>query len=276
MNGVLAINKPEGMTSFDVVKKISRALGVKAGHTGTLDPMATGVMLVCVNKATKLVPYLMAGQKTYQATISFGIKTDSKDKTGQIIASSPIIPFTLNQAKQACQSMIKTYSQQVPQVSAVRVDGKRLYKTKGDVILPTREVTIYDCDVIASDEKTLTYEATVSKGTYIRVLSEEIASLVVGNIATTSMLCRLNNNHVHINDTQSIEEAISHPNWLDLRVLLSDYLIIDVDDPEFVYHGKTKSFACDQDKIILFYQNQPIAVYQKTENDIYKSERGLF
>jgi tRNA pseudouridine55 synthase len=276
MNGVLAVNKPSGMTSFDVVNMISRALKVKAGHTGTLDPMATGVMLICVGKATKLVPYLMASRKTYQATITFGIKTDSKDITGDVIETAPVILFNQKQAYEACQSMIKTYMQQVPKVSAVRVDGKRLYQTKAAVKLPEREVTIFDCQMLAHNQSTLTYEATVSKGTYIRVLSEEIAALLQGNIATTSALVRTRNHVVDLSETQSIQEAIDQPRWLDLRVLLSHIPIVDVDDPTFIYHGKTKAFDCDQDRICLFYNNQPMAMYQRQQDNIYKSERGLF
>lgn len=276
MNGVLAVNKPSGMTSFDVVKMISRALKVKAGHTGTLDPMATGVMLICVGKATKLVPYLMASQKTYEATITFGIKTDSKDITGEVIETAPVIFFDQKQAQDVCQSMVKTYMQQVPKVSAVRVDGKRLYQTKAEVELPKREVTIFDCQMLAHDQSTLTYQATVSKGTYIRVISEEIASLLHGNIGTTSALVRTCNHLIHLNETQSIQEAIDQPRWLELRRILSHFTIVDVDDPTFIYHGKTKEFDIDQDRVCLFYNDKPIAMYQRKQDNIYKSERGLF
>ncbi len=222
MNGVLAIDKPKDMTSFDVVRKISKTLGIKAGHTGTLDPMATGVLVVCLGSYTKLVPYLMASQKTYQATIQFGISTDSKDITGTIIDHTNIKAFDQQNALQACKNMIKKHIQEVPKVSAVRVNGQRLYATKDVVVLPKREVDVVDCRLMSFDEQTLTYEATVSKGTYIRVLSETIASACNGNIGTTIALRRVKNGLIDHIMTQSLNDAIADPHWLDLRMLLSE------------------------------------------------------
>jgi tRNA pseudouridine55 synthase len=275
MNGVLAINKPQGMTSFDVVKKISKALHVKAGHTGTLDPMATGVLLVCVNQSTKLVPYLMSSIKTYEATMTFGIQTDSLDITGEVTASQPIVPVDLAAAKKACEEVVGIQNQQVPKVSAVRVNGKRLYKTKEEVELPTREITVYACEALETTDTSMSYVATVSKGTYIRVLTQTIAEKL-SNIATTSVLTRTLNNHVKIEECQSIEDAIKNPKWLDYKRLLKDYVIIELEDPTFVVHGKTCTLDIEEDRVCFFYEQQPYAMYKRIEGNVFKSERGLF
>jgi tRNA pseudouridine55 synthase len=275
MNIVLAINKPEGWTSFDVVKKISRALKVKAGHSGTLDPMATGVMLVALEKATKLVPYLMTGKKTYVAQITFGIATDSKDITGKIINQQSVCTIDDKLAKQVVASLIKKQHQQVPKVSAVKVDGKRLYQHTEDVSLPIREIEVFDAKIINIEANRMTYEATVSKGTYIRVLSETIAERL-NTIGTTSKLTRISNNNVSIDDTQSIEEAITNPKAYPMRELLANYPIIDIDDPTFIVHGKTIELDIVEDRVCFFYNNQPMAMYIRKEDKTFKSERGLF
>lgn len=275
MNGVLAINKPKGMTSFDVVKKISKAMHVKAGHTGTLDPMATGVLLVCVNQSTKLVPYLMSSIKTYDATMTFGIATDSLDITGEVIEQQPVTPIDLEMAKKACDEVLGIQMQEVPKVSAVRVDGKRLYKTKEYIELPVREINVMACHACEVSDDTMRYVATVSKGTYIRVLTQTLASKL-NNIATTSKLTRTLNNHIDVLECQSIEDAINNPQWLDFRRLLQDYTIIDLEDPTFVLHGKTCTLDIDDDLVCFFYKNQPYAMYKRIKDNVFKSERGLF
>lgn len=275
MNGVLAINKPKGMTSFDVIKKISRAFDVKAGHTGTLDPMATGVLLVCINQSTKLVPYLMSSIKAYDATMTFGIFTKSLDITGEVSHTQPVLPFKKEAAETACKSMVGVHQQQVPKVSAVKVDGKRLYKTTNDVTLPVREITVFACELLDVSKTTLSYRAVVSKGTYIRVLTQSIASKL-SNIATTSTLTRTLNNHITLDQCQTLEDAINNPVWLDFKHLLQDYKIIEVDDPTFIIHGKPCTLDIEEDKVCFFYQDKPYAMYKKTDNHIFKNERGLF
>lgn len=275
MNIVIAVDKPKGWTSFDVVKKISKELKCKAGHTGTLDPMATGVMLVALGKATKLVPYLMSSKKTYVAEMTFGIATDSKDMTGKVIQEKEISYHKRNFVDNVVSSCVGKQHQQVPKVSAVRVDGQRLYKHKDDVTLPIREIEVFDARLIEYTKYKLIYEATVSKGTYIRVLSESIANKL-NNIATTSMLTRIYNNQVGLQDCQHVEDAIASPVALNVRKLLSQYKIIDIDDPTFIYHGKTIELDSVEDRVCFFYNNQPMAMYIRKQDNIFKSERGLF
>lgn len=275
MDIVVAINKPEGWTSFDVVKKLSRTYKVKAGHSGTLDPMATGVLLVAFNKATKLLPYLMASHKTYEATMQLGISTDSKDITGNILKEKPVHAFTKKQVEEALRVCVGKQQQTVPKVSAIKVDGKRLYKHTDDIELPVREIEIFNLTLLDLSETTITYQAQVSKGTYIRVLSESIAKQL-DMIATTSKLTRTHNSNVSLEQTQTLEEALQQVNALDTRQLLSDYRVIDIDDPTFIYHGKTTNIECEEDRVCFFYNNQPMAMYIRKEGTIFKSERGLF
>lgn len=275
MNAVLAINKPQSITSFAAVKKISRNLQAKAGHSGTLDPMASGVLLVGLNKATKLLPYLMSSHKRYQATITFGILTDSKDITGDVILEAEIPALTIYDYQKALEKIVGPQMQQVPKVSAVKVDGKPLYKHKGKVKLPSRMIEVYESKYLESSANTLTYEVLVSKGTYVRVLSEVIAQHL-NTIGTTSELIRIENSHVHLDECQSLEEALKDPRPLDFYKLLKDYPIIEVDDPRFIYHGKPTECESNEDRVCFFYQNQPIAMYKRQKDKVFVSERGLF
>lgn len=274
MNIVLAINKPKGMTSFDVVKKIAKTHGVKAGHSGTLDPMATGVLLVGINKATKLLPYLMESRKTYRAEITFGIATDSKDITGTVIDEADVPLITQADCEQALQLIQGKQKQQVPKVSAVKVKGKPLYKHREDVALPVRTIEVFESKYHSHTERTLTYEVEVSKGTYVRVLSETIAAYL-NTIGTTSALTRLKNKAT-LGQCQSLESALKQPIALDFYSLMQDYPIIDIDDPTPVYHGKRMAFDIDADLVCLFYDKQPIGMYRRVDGHQFRSERGLF
>ena len=155
INGVLVVNKPKGPTSRDVVNQIQNLLQTKAGHTGTLDPLATGVLVVTLGKATKLSEIITSTKKEYEAEVIFGIETDTLDIEGnvlkevnQIIAKQEIIDV-LNKFK-------KTYNQEVPKYSAVKVNGKKLYeyaRKNINIELPKKEVTIYDIKLLDYKEE---------------------------------------------------------------------------------------------------------------------------
>src|SRR4051812_48439236 len=129
MNGVVVVDKPGGMTSFDVVARVRRALGEKrVGHTGTLDPMATGVLPICVGDATKLVPFLMSGDKEYEADVLFGVTTDSLDATGTVTSETNAANVSRADVERALPGFVGTIQQRPPMHSALRVGGQRLYK----------------------------------------------------------------------------------------------------------------------------------------------------
>ena len=177
MNGIVVLDKPAGPTSRDVVEEVKRILGVrKAGHTGTLDPLATGVLPVCLDEATKLVQFLVLDDKTYRATLLLGVRTDTLDTDGAVIArQTPAV--TGGQVEEALRGLIGKRQQTPPLYSAVKVRGRPLYDwtRRGITVeqLP-REVEIYGIGIDEVRLPEVTFTVSCSKGTYIRSLCAEV------------------------------------------------------------------------------------------------------
>jgi tRNA pseudouridine55 synthase len=176
MNGVVVVDKPSGPTSRDVVEEVKRALGIrKAGHTGTLDPLATGVLPVCINEATKLVQFLALDGKEYRAILRLGVRTDTLDTEGSVLSrEEPRV--TREQVEAVLASLTGKREQVPPRYSAVKVRGKALYDwtRRGiDVEAPAREVEIYDIRIVEIRLPDVTFAVSCSKGTYIRSLCAE-------------------------------------------------------------------------------------------------------
>ena len=173
---VLLVNKEKNMTSFDVVNEISHLFGIKrVGHTGTLDPLAEGVLIVTIGKATKVVELLTATYKEYIAGVKLGIKTDTLDITGTILNEKEIPD--LSKLNETINNFKKTYLQEVPIYSAVKVNGKKLYeyaRNNETIELPKKEVTIEEIELLEQKEDTFTFKTLVSKGCYIRSLINDI------------------------------------------------------------------------------------------------------
>ncbi|WP_427051555.1 tRNA pseudouridine(55) synthase TruB [Paenibacillus sp. TC-CSREp1] len=181
--GVLPVYKPAGFTSHDVVAKMRRILKMKRiGHTGTLDPQVTGVLPLCLGRATRVVEYMQELPKEYLATLRLGLATDTEDLTGEVIErSSSAVKVTQDQVQQVLEQFLGTISQVPPMYSAVKVDGKRLYELAREgktVERKSREVTIYELELtgIESNDGTtdISFRALCSKGTYIRTLCVDI------------------------------------------------------------------------------------------------------
>jgi len=176
MNGVIVIDKPAGKTSFDVVDQVRRTLGVrKAGHTGTLDPLATGVLPVCLNEATKLVPFLMGGWKVYRATLLLGVRTDTLDRDGQIERTC-IPSVTPEEIAGALKKCVGRRLQQAPRYSALKFKGKALYRWARQGVAidpPSRIVEIDELTIASIEGPYATFTVRCSKGTYIRSLCAE-------------------------------------------------------------------------------------------------------
>jgi tRNA pseudouridine55 synthase len=177
-SGIIVIDKPAGLTSAKVVAVVKKLLGVrKAGHTGTLDPFATGVMICCTNRATKLARFFLEGWKTYSAVLHLGVETDTQDSTGEVTASNGSIDFSENAIKSTIQRFEGKHRQVPPAYSALKHRGVPLYKLarRGmPVVKPSREVQISDIRVIEIDLPLIRFEATCSSGTYIRTLCSDI------------------------------------------------------------------------------------------------------
>lgn len=177
MNGILNINKPAGDTSFDVVRKIKKLAGTKrVGHTGTLDPEATGVLPVCIGGATKFADYIMKDEKVYRATLRLGITTETYDRTGNVLKTSTV-SVNEDETERAIKSYVGRVKQIPPMYSALKVKGERLYSLarKGiEIEREPRDVEIFSIDILEMNLPYVIFDVRCSKGTYIRSLCYDI------------------------------------------------------------------------------------------------------
>jgi tRNA pseudouridine55 synthase len=177
--GIFLIDKPAGPTSFRIVQQVRRALNIKkVGHSGTLDPFASGLLIICAGRrATKIIPLLMEGEKEYEATLKLGIETETHDPEGEITGVNPVPDFTASEVTACLQSFIGKQMQTPPPYSAVKHNGKPLYYYARQGIMVTKEprqikIPAIDCLGLHRDE--LAIRVVCSKGTYIRVLASDI------------------------------------------------------------------------------------------------------
>lgn len=181
MHGVLVIDKPRGPTSHDVVARVRRALGTRAvGHAGTLDPMATGVLVVAVGEATKLVRWLTEDAKSYRATVALGAETDTLDAEGRLVEQAPIpAELTLERARAVVsERFVGAIMQRPPAFSAIKVGGRPLHERarRGEAVeVPEREVTVHRLEVLSLEGGALELSMDVSKGFYVRSLARDLA-----------------------------------------------------------------------------------------------------
>ena len=275
MDGILLIDKPSGLTSRDVVNKVGRCLGTKKiGHTGTLDPLATGVMVLCVGKYTKLVEMLTSYNKTYEACIVLGIKTDTLDITGNVLEERNV-----NISSQEILSTLKkfegTYNQEVPIYSAVKINGKKLYEYAREnktINLPKRLVNIFKIELISDvkqeNGKTIfSIRCNVSKGTYIRSLINDIASSL-NTIGVMKELRRIEQGDFKIDNCYQISDIENNNfKFVDLDVIFKDYFIVDIDEKKYedIKNGKILENIYGENIIVFRYKGKYISIYKKYE-----------
>lgn len=269
---ILYINKPKDITSFDVVHKISNIFGIKkVGHTGTLDPLATGVMLVCIGKATKIVELLTAEDKEYIAEVKLGIKTDTLDITGEVLETRDV-PKDLN-IIETLNSFKKTYLQEVPIYSAVKVNGKKLYeyaREEKKVELPKKEVTIKEIELLNMNNNTFKFRTLVTKGCYIRSLINDIC-ITLNTIGTMTSLVRTKQGKIDISNTNCLEEIESNNyKYYKIEEVL-DYKTIEVDSNlnKKISNGVKLSNEWNiKDKVIFTYNNKLLGIYENNNNEL--------
>lgn len=178
LNGLLVVDKPEGKTSFAVVAEVRRALRQKkAGHTGTLDPFATGVLPLCLGDATRIVPFILEGDKSYEAVARLGAATDTQDCTGKVIAQAPVPALAAEQVEAVLARFRGPIDQAPPMYSAVRVDGQRLYELARqgkEVERAARRVTVHALELVGLAGDELRLKVRCSKGTYVRTLAHDL------------------------------------------------------------------------------------------------------
>ncbi|CCQ98080.1 tRNA pseudouridine synthase B [[Clostridium] ultunense Esp] len=212
-DGILVVAKPRGLTSHDVIQKVRRFLGIKRiGHAGTLDPEATGVLPLCIGRATKIVEYIQDRSKTYVAEWTGGIATDTEDQSGNVVERINGLHLTWEEVTSAFTSFIGPYAQTPPMYSAVKVKGKRLYELarQGKEVERTpRLVTIYDLMILdgnlEQDPPKVRFQVRCSKGTYIRTLCVDIGKKL-GIPAHMSDLIRVESGGYHLEEAHSLEE----------------------------------------------------------------------
>lgn len=217
VHGLLVVDKSAGMTSHDVVARVRLLLGVRrVGHTGTLDPAATGVLVCAVGRATRLVQFLQGGPKTYAATMVLGRETDSQDADGEVVATTDASALTEDQVCGALKRFVGDIQQVPPMVSAVKVDGERLHAKarRGEVVdREPRPVTIHDLvldEFVPGEQATLSFLVSCSAGTYVRTLAHDLGQdLGVGGSLTA--LRRLATGGYGLEDAITLEELEALP-----------------------------------------------------------------
>lgn len=275
MNGILVINKESDYTSRDVVNILNKELGTKKiGHTGTLDPLATGVLVVCIGKYTKLVDKITCYDKEYIAIIKLGIKTDTLDITGNILESTNNINVDKEVVSNTLDLFLGSSMQEVPKYAAIKVKGKKLYeyaRENVEVELPKREIHISEIELLDCNNDEITFRVVVSKGTYIRSLIRDICEKL-GVLGTMSELTRTRQGDFTINDTYTLQDVIDgNYKLLEVRDVF-DYPCYELDDEEYfkVKNGVSLNLEKKDKYLILEYKKNIVAIYQKMDN-VYRS-----
>ena len=276
MQGILLLDKEQNKTSRDMVNELNHIFDMKKiGHTGTLDPLATGVLVMCIGKYTKLVDMLSSLKKEYVAQIKLGIMTDTLDITGNILKEESFIPPTDDEIKKVLNSLKGKIIQTIPKYSAKKINGKKLYeyaRNGEDIVLPQNEIEVYNISLLDNSNGIITFKAEVSKGTYIRSLIEMICERL-GIIGTMSSLVRTKQGKFTIEDAYSIDEVKKGLYKILKAKDVLEYPVYDLSDIEYnkVKNGNKISIKIESNYVILLYNNEEVAIYEK-DNDLYKAK----
>lgn len=280
MDKIIAIDKPKNYTSRDIVNIVSKKLNTKkVGHTGTLDPMATGILVICTGKYLKFVDTLINHDKEYIAEVKLGIETDTLDITGKVLYEDNK-KISETELIRVLNSFKGKSMQEVPIYSSVKVNGKKLYeyaRSGKEVELPKKEINVYDIELINFNEDSFTFKCFVSKGTYIRSLIRDIGRKL-NTYATMSDLRRTKLGKVsiekNINTIKDIKEGnIKELNILDIielkKIVINDEKII-----KKINNGcKLKKFF-EEDQVLLIDENNNIlAIYEQYNNELVKPKK---
>ena len=223
MNGIILIDKPKDYTSHDVVAVIKKVSKEKVGHTGTLDPNATGVLPLLIGKATGISKYLINHDKTYIATLKLGIKTDTADGEGKVLEEKEVADLEIEDIQKALNKLVGKQEQVPPMYSAIKVNGKKLYeyaRQGKEIEVQARTIEIYDSKLkeFNKEEAEVIFEVSCSKGTYIRTVCEKVAE----NLSTIGFMKELRRTRVgefEIQNTVNIEDIKKNPELLEENII---------------------------------------------------------
>lgn len=272
-NGILVVNKPTGYTSRDIVNIVGKKLKTKkVGHTGTLDPLASGVLILCIGRYTKLVDLLTSLDKEYIAEIRLGIKTDTLDITGNVLEANSFC-LTKKSIETCLNSFIGEYLMEVPIYSAIKVNGKKLYeyaRVNEQVKLPVKTVNIYNLELLDFHDDIIKFKAHVEKGTYIRSLIRDICAKL--NVCgTMNNLIRTKQGKFKLENTCDLEDI----NKGNIKLLKASS-VLDIPHYELstmeyqkVKNGCPLNLDLKDKYLFLLYNNEEIAIYEKVDS-IYK------
>lgn len=280
MDGIILVNKPKGMTSHDVVNKLRKILHTKKiGHCGTLDPDATGVLVVCVNKATKVLQFLTSENKEYIATLNLGTSTDTYDASGMVLEVKEYQSIDSDKIINCIKSFIGVQVQKPPMYSAIKVNGKKLYEyaRAGETVeIPARTVNINYIDVLEIKNNLIKFKVGCSKGTYIRSLCFDIAT-TLGYPGHMQELVRTKSGKFSLSECYTLEQiADGQFKYLDLETALSDYQWLEVEDENIVYHGKKIKADINEQVVIVNKNRKVLAMYGPDGEGYLKNIRGLW
>lgn len=271
VEGFVIINKPTGITSFDLIRRLRKIVKIKKmGHAGTLDPLATGVMVIAIGGATRLLQYIEAAQKGYFVTFEWGYETDTLDSEGKIVAQAT--PPYLNQ--ESFQKELLKFcgeSHQIPPMySALKIDGKRLYELARQNIhveRQSRKIVIDHLETIQVTDKEVSFKATVSKGTYIRTLVQDIAHHC-GSVATMTALCREFVGGVTLENSLSLEEieekfSSGDQSWLiSTEIFFKELPVVEVSEKYFHWflQGRAIATTLPEGLVKIEYQGRYVGI----------------
>lgn len=277
MDGILLINKTTGMTSHDVVMKIRKLLKTKkVGHCGTLDPDATGVLVICVNKATKAIQFLTADSKEYIATLSLGKSTDTYDASGKVLEEKEF--NGIKNLGEVLNSFVGKQKQLPPIYSAIKVNGKKLYeyaRENKEVEIKPRDIEIKEIELLKVEDNEITFRVLCSKGTYVRSLCVDIANKL-GYPGHMKSLMRSQSGDFKLEDCFTLED-VEQGNY---RLISMDEAFTSFDkmvvDEKIVIYGKTIKSDIDHNVAVYSEEGKLLAIYGPDGKGYLKSIRGLF
>lgn len=274
MNGILLVNKEKNMTSRDVVNIISKTFDTgRVGHTGTLDPIATGVMGIAINDGLKIVDLLINDTKEYIATVKMGLDTDTLDVTGNILSEQKDFSVEEKNLEEALKSFLGKSIQEVPKYSAIKVNGKRLYEYAREnktVELPKREIEIFDIELLEFTSTEFKFRVSVSKGTYIRSLIRDIG-IKINIPCVMRELQRTKQGNFKLEDSYTLDEIKSNKyKFISIKDALFGYKFVKVDSyiENKIRNGRILENRYDEYVIVFINSNDEVlAIYKVYEKD---------
>lgn len=279
MDKLIIVNKEMDMTSHDLVNIVRRSTRMKRiGHTGTLDPNATGVMVIAMNKATKLVTYLQNDDKEYVLEMKLGIMTDTLDIWGKVLEEQEVPEVLENQLIEVLNSFLGKSKQIPPMYSAIKVDGKKLYElARADIEIEreARDIEIFEIELLEYNE-TIKIRVVCSSGTYVRSLVSDIAEKL-GTIGVMTSLVRTRVGAFKLEDANSVDDIREgNITFIDPEQSLDKYPKIEYENTSDIYNGRRIELDTEEDLVLITINKKSTAFYERETGSTFKCKRGLW